>query len=179
MSFRFSDIIISDLSIANKDLPHRCFLWWTTCPNIFSIGLRSRTQTMFSVEDLALLKRQLQQTLAQIEAQEEAMIGQMRPQTLTEAQALEEKMIQALEELKLQRVVPRHLEPPDHRSAAIKRLHLRMMEAHRSDLLPREIHQAVGPHVDLVRRSECTAGYLIEVKSEPRQRYGHHEYKWN
>src|SRR5437879_12409964 len=50
----------------------------------------------------------------------------------------------ALEDLKLQCVVARHIEPPDYRPATIKRLHLRMMERNRPDFLPRKIHEPVG-----------------------------------
>ena len=50
-------------------------------------------------EDLMVLKNQLQQALAQVEAQERVQNEMMRPQTLEEATALEEKLEEALEEV--------------------------------------------------------------------------------
>jgi hypothetical protein len=50
-------------------------------------------------EDLAVLKAQLRQALAQVEAQERVQSEMMRPQTLDEASALEEKLEAALEEV--------------------------------------------------------------------------------
>jgi len=79
-----------------------CFLWFTVGCG-FSICPGTRTHLPYSIDELAVLKGQLQQALAQIEAQEGAMKEMMRPQTVAEAQALEEKMVKALEELRLQK----------------------------------------------------------------------------
>ena len=51
-------------------------------------------------EALATLKAQLQEALAQVEAQEKAINEQMAPQTLEEAKALEGHLVDALEEVR-------------------------------------------------------------------------------
>jgi hypothetical protein len=54
-------------------------------------------------ENLATLKAQLQQALAQVEGQERAMEESQKPQTAEEAEALEQKLVEALEELRQHR----------------------------------------------------------------------------
>lgn len=51
------------------------------------------------LQDLAALKQQLQQALAQVEEQERALAASQLPQTLAEAEDLEAKLRGALEEL--------------------------------------------------------------------------------
>jgi len=53
-----------------------------------------------SPEELAILRDELRQALAQVEAQERVQSEAMRPQTLDEATALEEKLEGALEEVR-------------------------------------------------------------------------------
>ncbi len=111
MSFRFSDLMIHVLPSTDENLAAfgrninanaACFLWLSVgC--VFSFCPGSHTRIPISIDELAVLKVQLQQALAQVEAQEEAMNAMMRPQTVAEAQALEEKMVKALEELKHQK----------------------------------------------------------------------------
>jgi hypothetical protein len=121
MPFRFSDLMISVLPTAdenpamfgrgrnvNADCPlgTLCFPG-TVCPWIFTMrflpSILCQPLNPNSLEELVMLKGQLQQALAQVEAREEAMNEMMRPQTVAEAQALEEKMMNALEELRLQK----------------------------------------------------------------------------
>jgi acyl-CoA thioesterase len=54
-------------------------------------------------ENLATLKAQLQQALAQVEGQERAMEESQKPQTVEEAEALEQKLVEALEDLRQHR----------------------------------------------------------------------------
>lgn len=54
-------------------------------------------------ENLATLKAQLQQALAQVEGQERAMEESQKPQTVEEAEVLEQKLVEALEELRQHR----------------------------------------------------------------------------
>jgi hypothetical protein len=51
-------------------------------------------------QNLAVLKAQLRQSLAQVEAQEQAMAESMKPQTVEEADMLEQKLTEALDELR-------------------------------------------------------------------------------
>ena len=56
-----------------------------------------------SVTDLAVLKEQLKQQLAEVEKQETAAEASLQPQTVEEVDALAEKLREALEELKARR----------------------------------------------------------------------------
>lgn len=56
-----------------------------------------------STEDLAALKEELRQALAEVEAQERVMEESMRPQTLEEADELERKLNAALDDLRAQK----------------------------------------------------------------------------
>ena len=111
MPFRIADLMISVLPGANENLIAGacnactntilgCFNPWTWCPLSWQ---RQPQQLQYSINELAILKKQLQQTLAEVETQEEAMKEMMRPQTVAEAQELEEKMVKALEELRSQK----------------------------------------------------------------------------
>jgi DNA repair exonuclease SbcCD ATPase subunit len=51
-------------------------------------------------EQLAALKQQLKQVLADVEKQEQAVTESLRPQTVAEADELQQKLQGALEELK-------------------------------------------------------------------------------
>jgi 16S rRNA G1207 methylase RsmC len=51
-------------------------------------------------QNLAELKAQLRQSLAQVEAQEQVMAESMKPQTVEEVDMLEQKLTEALHELR-------------------------------------------------------------------------------
>lgn len=75
---------------------------YSPCPG-GSVVLPIPEENLATPENLANLKAQLQQALAQIEVQERAMEASQKPQTVEEAEALEQKLVEALEELRQQR----------------------------------------------------------------------------
>jgi len=62
-------------------------------------GLAEAAPAQSAAQDLAALKQQLQQALAQVEEQERALTESYRPQTLAEAEELEARLREALAEL--------------------------------------------------------------------------------
>jgi translation elongation factor EF-Tu-like GTPase len=63
-------------------------------PVINQVGMVANPQ------NLAELKAQLRQSLAQVEAQEQAIAESMKPQTVEESDMLEQKLTEALDELR-------------------------------------------------------------------------------
>jgi acyl-CoA thioesterase len=71
----------------------------TPCPGVSGI-LPEQGEGVATPENLATLKAQLQQALAQVEAQERVMEEGQKPQTVEETEVLEQKLAEALEELR-------------------------------------------------------------------------------
>ena len=70
-----------------------------TCPALTRIPV-DQGGGVATPENLATLKAELQQALAQVEAQEQAMEVSQKPQTFEEAEELEQKLLEALEALR-------------------------------------------------------------------------------
>ena len=62
-------------------------------------GIAEAAPAQPAAQDLATLKQQLQQALAQVEEQERALTESYRPRTLAEAEELEARLREALAEL--------------------------------------------------------------------------------
>lgn len=120
MAFRVKDLMISDVSgsegpdplglltgknccrPASGGILFSCWCWWWWCGPGAVAGQTpylDRGDPAARREQLALLKAQLKEELAQIEKEEEALEARLKPQTVAEVESLQHKMREAVEEL--------------------------------------------------------------------------------